>query len=415
MRGFCKWRNMRTSSPLPSSDSSLTKYITLQEHYESLRTIESDTSIETLRVRFGADTFATARKRYLLEHDGLILRDRLIVLLQQEGSFTNRVKMVMYFLFMLRESRYRNFICNEVADSNGVWHIDAFASTTATVPDVGGRKAFTNLRRMLVHAGLLADDSAYTVSAFPRLDMWFSEGVEIAAQHITSPEDRQRFLNAPQADLLRRGIHGLLNAPRSIISGLVGPLLADTTADFLPQYSSGLGRLGPVAGGFREWVKASPIKRESLSGTAIISNPALLERANAQHFLLEKRMADICKESGCLVKESLYVDLLAQKGGMYLMFEMKSCTYNTLRSQVRRGISQLLEYRYLHRQDYPNVRLCLVLERRPAVHNEWLVDFAETLGIGVVWLTNLQEFSCREATRLTLKQFLSAVDSWSTT
>ncbi len=42
--------------------------------------------------------------------NGIVRKDRLIDLIHEEGTFTERVKMVMYFLFLFRDARYRQFI-----------------------------------------------------------------------------------------------------------------------------------------------------------------------------------------------------------------------------------------------------------------------------------------------------------------
>lgn len=93
-----------TASPLPDSRSSLTKFIWLKTHYDLLKSINNDTTIEELRTSFDPNVVATARKRYLIEEDGLVRRDKLVDLIHEEGIFTLRVKMIMYFLSLFRDA-----------------------------------------------------------------------------------------------------------------------------------------------------------------------------------------------------------------------------------------------------------------------------------------------------------------------
>ena len=156
-------------NPLPDSPSSLSKYIPLEDHYNLLRSIKNDTTLESLKAMFQEHLVVTARKRYFTEAGGVVRRDKLIDLIQEEGKFTERVKMVMYFLFMFRDSRYRNFICQDVAGKDGQWEPGAFKTGRQDMfPQAGGRKAFTNLRQLLVGANLLT--SKFSVKPFPSLE-----------------------------------------------------------------------------------------------------------------------------------------------------------------------------------------------------------------------------------------------------
>jgi hypothetical protein len=98
--------------------------------------------------------YATARARYLIVEEGIVRRDRLVNLIHDEGAFSERVKMAMYFLFMFRDPRYREFICNVVGRKNGKWDTKVFSeSRSGFFEHAGGRKAFTNLRQFLSQTG----------------------------------------------------------------------------------------------------------------------------------------------------------------------------------------------------------------------------------------------------------------------
>jgi len=95
--------------PLPQFEASLSKYFRVEDHFALVESISHDTPEAELRARFDTDLYVTARARYLIVKDKVVYRDKLIDLIHEEGKFTERVKMVMYFLFMFRDPRYRQF------------------------------------------------------------------------------------------------------------------------------------------------------------------------------------------------------------------------------------------------------------------------------------------------------------------
>ncbi|MGB0065422.1 MAG: hypothetical protein WBP85_13320, partial [Terracidiphilus sp.] len=335
-----------STSLLPDSKSSLTKFIPLEAHYNLLRSIKSDTTLEALRARFDADVVATARQRYLLEQAGGVHRDKLIDFIHTEGHLTDRVRMVMYFLFMIRDSRYRSFICNNVAGKDGRWDASVFVSGKhAEFAGVGGRKAFTNLRQLLVHANLL-DDSFALRPTLP-LDKWFPVAVEIAAPHITNLDAQQSFLTSPQAFLVKHHLHGLLNATVEHLASVELPNISEEFSDLLPVYSLGRQESEFSNPGFKRWHRSAPLKRPGTQSSASLTNPALLERANAQHFLLEEMMDKLCADNGFEAQCNIHVDLFVLCEVGTLLFEMKSCTIASARPQIRRAVNQVFEYAYL--------------------------------------------------------------------
>ena len=64
------------------------------------------------------------------------------------------------------------------------------------------------------------------------------------------------------------------------------------------------------------------------------------------------------------------------------MIEVK--TSENVRSQVRKGISQLYEYRYL--QALPSAQLVLLLEKPLEGNDEWMLDYVtKDREISVIW------------------------------
>lgn len=109
------------------------------------------------------------------------------------------------------------------------------------------------------------------------------------------------------------------------------------------------------------------------------------ERADVVHQDLVRAMANHLLARNCTPHTNIYVDLYANIGGTDFLFEMKSCTQENLHDQVRLGVAQLYEYRYL--QGMPGATLVLVLQSKPSGDNEWLVDYlVQDRGIAVCWL-----------------------------
>lgn len=146
-------------SPLPHFVSSLSKYYRVEDHYPLVAAITQDIPESELRSKFDPDLYATGKQRYLTVRNGRVLRDKLVDFVHEEDGFTERVKMVMYFLFMFRDARYREFICKKVA-TGGKWHTEIFRDTQSEhFHNVGGRKAFTNLRQFLFQTGVIDERS----------------------------------------------------------------------------------------------------------------------------------------------------------------------------------------------------------------------------------------------------------------
>jgi hypothetical protein len=366
-----------------------------------------------LKTAFQEHLVVTARKRYFTEAGGVVRRDKLIDLIQEEGKFTDRVKMVMYFLFMFRDSRYRDFICQDVAAKNGRWEPGAFITDRQDMfSQAGGRKAFTNLRQLLVGANLLT--SKFLVKAFPPLDLWFADAVEIAATHITEPIAQQAFASSPQAFLIKYKLQGLLNTTAQQLAKVDVQNISEESPDLLPVYSLPPKATALTNPNFKSWDRKAPLKKGQLSPAAVQSNPALLERANGQHFLLEKMMKQTCTDAGHDAKYNVHIDLFVETKTGSLLFEMKSCTLGSTRSQIRRAVSQVFEYPYIYRDELTKpIQRCIVIERKPRGSNEWLIKYVEFLEIGLVWRRDSsEEFGCTKTTLKWLSPFLSEAKNW---
>jgi hypothetical protein len=374
------------TNPLPDFVSSLSKYHTVKAHFEILLAIDHDMPVEELIGPLDEDLVATARQRYLLmENKNIVIRDRLVDLAHTERDFTERMRMLMYFLFMFRDRRYRDFICHIVGKDRGKWDTTVFPSATAGEAEFareGGRKAFTNLRRFLIHTGILNEE--YKVH-FPELALWFPWAVEICAQYITDAAARQHFLTSPHGFLIKYRLNALLNATPEELSAVELGGTYEAVNDSLPTYESperpGIVELFD----FRLWDRARPT-RVNLATITSNTDPAVLERANHQHFLLEKAMVALCRENGLRTRTNRHIDVLAENDNESIIFEMKSSGPGATRAQIRRALSQLFEYRYLYRESLQaKQHLCVVIERKPRGTQEWLIPYLASVGVGLIW------------------------------
>jgi len=129
-----------------------------------------------------------------------------------------------------------------------------------------------------------------------------------------------------------------------------------------------------------------PIRRRQMASTITYEvDEVKRERASATHERLRALLAKRIKEK-CAVTPTTnrLIDLATSIKGLDYIVEVKSTTKNNVRSQVRRGLSQLYEYRYLYAT--PSAKLVLLLENRLKNDDEWLVDYlTEDRELLVVW------------------------------
>jgi hypothetical protein len=383
---------------LPQFIASLSKYYRVEDHYSLIALIVHDIPESDLRSQVDHDLYATAKARYLTVINGIVLRDKLVDLVHNENGFTERVKMVMYFLFMFRDPRYRQFICEELGKEGGKWDTSIFRNTNEYFKNAGGRKAFTNLRQFLFQTQILDEHSL--VVNMPPLSTWFPDAVQIAAEAIKHLAARKSFLASPHGFLIRHKLNALLNASPGELAALEFGGTYEEADDLLPQIELPEGKLEPAMENFKRWDRRPPSLHRPPK-TVIETDPAALERANGQHFMLEKKIVELCKEEGLIPKTNKHVDLMADLEHISLVFEMKSCSIAAVRGQLRRAISQLLEYRYIYRRMLKkDVRMCIVLERKPRGGVSWLLGYVESLGIGLMWKNDANDrFNCTPSTK----------------
>jgi len=107
----------------------------------------------------------------------------------------------------------------------------------------------------------------------------------------------------------------------------------------------------------------------------VLKDQASVERANQAHITLVNLVASKLRSVGCIPRCNQLVDLAARYDDIPYIFEMKSITAKNVRSQIRSGLSQLYEYRYL--QCLKNAILVLVIESPLSQEYMWLLDYLE--------------------------------------
>ncbi len=106
------------------------------------------------------------------------------------------------------------------------------------------------------------------------------------------------------------------------------------------------------------------------------SNRNSTERADNAHRHLVNLVAERIKAQDSIPRYNYLIDLAARFDEIDFIFEMKSLTEANTKSQIRSGLSQLYEYRYL--QNLPNAKLVLVVENKPSAKFGWMVDYLES-------------------------------------
>ncbi len=155
----------------------------------------------------------------------------------------------------------------------------------------------------------------------------------------------------------------------------------------------------------------TPEKIPNGDGGAAACEGVRRERGSMQHWLLEKAIVDLCLVSGVTPLTNQHIDLLVNSESISIVFEIKSCAPLDVVGPLRRAIWQLLEYRYLYRDALgSDVRLCVVIERRPRSSHEWFIGFLEYLRIGIIWRNDGDDrLSCSDFTKALLGDVLPSI------
>ena len=349
------------------------------------------------RERLGThkDAPGLLRNRFLLvDEDENIVYDALLSLVSSHGLDSPRVRKTMYFVWAWRDLRLRRFICECVADEHGRWRVDELNNKGNSVffeqwfKGSSPGKARSNIERFLVEAGIY---DKKTGSVHLELsDGWLADAVQAAAQHEPDVDIRTAMVSDPLGYLFTADLHGLVNTSKaSAASARALPEGELGSSDWLFE----TGKVSAPLLSTHDWRVHEPVTGREGTVVATIDQ-VLHERAAVSHQLLERLAADALLAQGISPHATALIDMLFARDGISVIMEMKSCHAGNLRSQVRRGVSQLFEYRYLHRDALSEkTMLVLVLETQPSGRNAWLLGYLDWLGVTAIWKDERHAFA----------------------
>jgi hypothetical protein len=108
-----------------------------------------------------------------------------------------------------------------------------------------------------------------------------------------------------------------------------------------------------------------------------------LDRANALHIEVVESVARELSRNGYTPQSNELIDLFCQREHDAVIFEIKSITERNWLDQIRKAVSQLYEYRFVHGLN--GAHLCIVLSQQP--YQEWVLEYLERdRSISVCWL-----------------------------
>ena len=141
--------------------------------------------------------------------------------------------------------------------------------------------------------------------------------------------------------------------------------------------------------------------KEAEETIVLYKRSAATERADNSHRRLVNLTSERIRNAGSLPKYNQLIDLATRFQNQDFIFEMKSTTEDNEKTQIRNGLSQLYEYRYL--QNKPSAKLVLVIENPLTQKESWRATYLESdRDIYLIWDGNNQLYGS-ERTRSELK------------
>jgi hypothetical protein len=135
----------------------------------------------------------------------------------------------------------------------------------------------------------------------------------------------------------------------------------------------------------------------------------LREKANLQHRTMVSLVANALEASGSPPLSNIFIDV-ATLQPKKMLFEVKSCRLENMLEQVRRGVSQLYEYRYRQVQ-INGAKPVLVLENRPAHSLEWVIKYlVKDRQIAVCWLEGEENLAAPSACKDCLEKIVNRLE-----
>jgi hypothetical protein len=371
---------------------SITKEFPLDTIDATLKAIRPGMTLDELRAYATQHTHKDVpvilgHRFVLVEDTGRISYDLFMSLMQQEGVTARRIRKIMYFAFAMRDERIRRFICERVADRNGHWRVNQLTNKRNAdffeqfFRDAPARKARSNIERFLVEAGIVHLNTE--AIHLEREDGWLIDAMRVAAQHEPNRRRRRAMVDNPVEYLIRQGLNGLANVSVAELRSLDATATAIAEED--PLEDDVLEAATTAQAQSRTWNRRRPLASDRATASATIDLVAR-ERAATSHWELEHILSTAARALGLDPKHNNNIDMHFDTEFGSVLAEMKSCHRRNLHSQVRRAVSQLLEYRFRYRDVVgESPTLLLVLETRPAERHGWIVEYLQTIGIVPCW------------------------------
>lgn len=330
------------------------------------------------------DIPALVRGRFLLIENGLILHDHFLSIIKSEGVGTPRTRKIMYGAWVLRDRRLLEFVTKILASENGLWSAEDVADKTNAAFFEKFFKASTtakirsNFEYFLIESGIFQNRNSPIELSLD--DGWLAEAVVIASQQSEFEGFRDSMMGDPHSFIIAQGWQGIANATtdqllefrRSIPNSATESDSALTTAP-------GKSLNGTV------WSKKAPAFND-LKILTVQVDAVKRERASLAHHSLEAAFSQLAQGRGYLPQFNEHIDLFFDTPTETLLIEVKSCTRNTVHTQVRRGVAQLLEYEFVYREQYNlPVAKVLLLETAVPPNLGWILDFLNDLNISLIW------------------------------
>ena len=341
------------------------------------------------------------RQRFIqVGRDKTVAYDRFLSLASTHGITSPLVRKVMFFVWAYRDLRVRRFICERVADRNGKWRVNELVKIAnlqffvrekwLTLP--AAQKARSNIQFFLEETGIF-DEKARRIH-LELDDGWLYEAAAVAAQHEEDPVIRRRLLDDVAQFLITNNWNGLINANASELTAIG----ANPVEDVIPLEDEAITIERAKQAPTREWNRRKP-KQSDKKSTNVFVDLVARERANQSHFQLEQITANAIKAQGYVPRHNEHMDMYFETPHGSVLTEMKSCDSSNIHAQIRKGISQLFEYRYVYRETLgKDPLLVLIIETAPLADKAWLVEFLQSLKIVLAWKqpgTEILASTCR--------------------
>ncbi len=110
-----------------------------------------------------------------------------------------------------------------------------------------------------------------------------------------------------------------------------------------------------------------------------------LERSANTHKDLLNKLNQTINNHRYKTTEDQKVDLFADISSVRWIFEVKSTNDDNFLAQIRRGVAQLYEYRFLYARKEENINLCLVVQTLPPQELSWVTEYLQSLKIHLCW------------------------------